>query len=162
MGEIMDNKCECGCGGEAKKSKRFIRGHQNRGSNHPMWNGGKIVDSYGYTLIHKPGHSRANAYGYVKEHILMAEKALGKSLPPKAVVHHHTPEQLIVCQDQTYHMLLHQRERALADCGHADWRKCKRCHTYDDPNNLRRDGVHSACDNEYQHNLRESKKRIAA
>lgn len=41
--------------------------------------------------------------------------ALGKSLPTKAVVHHmnedkldNRPENLVICPDQAYHMLLHK------------------------------------------------------
>jgi hypothetical protein len=33
-------------------------------------------------------------------------------------------------------MLLHQRMRALAACGHADWRSCALCGEYDDLANL--------------------------
>ena len=45
-------------------------------------------------------------------HRVRAEQALGRPLPPKAVVHHadgsradHAP--LVICQNQTYHLLLH-------------------------------------------------------
>lgn len=127
----LSRLCQCGCGGKVKESKQFISGHQNRGSNHPQWNGGRTVDSYGYTLIHMREHPRANTYGYVKEHILKAERALGKLLPPKSVVHHHTTNQLVICQDQKYHLLLHRRAKALSECCYANWRKCKRCHQYD-------------------------------
>lgn len=45
-----------------------------------------------------------------------AERALGHCLPPLAVVHHHTYEgdksQLVICQDQGYHTLLHERMAA--------------------------------------------------
>lgn len=42
-----------------------------------------------------------------------AEAALGKPLPPRAVVHHHSyyPEMLVICQDQGYHSLLEMRAR---------------------------------------------------
>lgn len=50
-------------------------------------------------------------------HRLRAERALGKPLPGKVVVHHadgskHPNAQLVICQDQAYHMLLHARMRA--------------------------------------------------
>jgi hypothetical protein len=58
----------------------------------------------------------------VYEHILLAERALGKPLPPKAVVHHmngdkadnYTPFNLVICPDQAYHLLLHRRMKELA------------------------------------------------
>ena len=67
----------------------------------------------------------------------MAEQALGHALPLGAVVHHvdgqqglDNPNALVICQDQAYHLLLHQRLRALRVCGHADWRKCSYCKNY--------------------------------
>ena len=100
-------------------------------------------------------HPRANKRGYVREDDLIAEKALGKPLPFGTLVHHHTPEQLVVCQDQTYHMLLHRRQRAFETCGHANWRKCNFCHQYDIPEKLslpkkpRGQTYHKSCATEY-------------
>ena len=155
--EIPKGFCQCGCGGETrlapytwarkamKKGEpiRFISGHQLRefqgktGSDHPNWKGGRSNASRGYINITKPDHPRAKNYHQVHEHILIAEKALGKYLPLKAVVHHHTPEQLVICENQAYHKFIHQRTEALRACGHANWRKCNFCHQYDDPKNLR-------------------------
>lgn len=75
-------------------------------SNKGRW----IHKTTGYVLIWVPQK------GLVYEHRELAEKALGKPLPNGAVVHHmrgpadnHAPFDLIVCPNQEYHQLLHQR-----------------------------------------------------
>lgn len=77
-------------------------------------------------------------------HRVVAEMALGRPLPKGAIVHHidgdklnNFSSNLLVCPDQAYHKLIHQRADALKACGHADWLKCKFCHQYDAPENLR-------------------------
>lgn len=52
------------------------------------------------------------------EHIVVAERALGKPLPNGAVVHHvnldthdNRPCNLVICPDEAYHRLLHKRMR---------------------------------------------------
>jgi hypothetical protein len=55
----------------------------------------------------------------IPEHVMLAERALGRKLPDGAVVHHmnedkldnYTPLNLVICPDQAYHMLLHKRIR---------------------------------------------------
>jgi hypothetical protein len=146
--------CECGCGHAApiatytnsrrgyKRGEpvRFVHGHHARGSRHPFWNGGRRLSAYGYVLLWMPEHRRADAQGYVLEHVAVAEAALGGPLPPRAVVHHinrnredNSRGNLVVCQDHAYHMLIHRRERALDACGNPNWRKCKHCGEYADP-----------------------------
>jgi hypothetical protein len=73
--------CKCGCGEQIKinnpKKKKlifFVNHHNSKGENHPMWNGGKRKDGYGYVLIWKPDHYFASVLGYVKEHRLVYEK----------------------------------------------------------------------------------------
>lgn len=68
----------------------------------------------GYVMVKKDGK-------LTYEHIVLAEKALGKPLPKGAIVHHmnedrednHTPFNLIVCPSQEYHLLLHKRMKEL-------------------------------------------------
>lgn len=157
----MNGLCECGCGNPApvakqtrsilghKKGKpiRFISGHNGRlqpeGELSPRWNGGKTTDSNGYVQVRNRNHPKAHKNGYIWEHRLLAEKALGKQLPDFAPVHHFNGEKslnengnLVVCQDNTYHRLLHVRYRALIACGNAHWRKCSFCKEHDDPSNM--------------------------
>ncbi|MCF8532418.1 MAG: HNH endonuclease [Reyranella sp.] len=97
-----------------------------------------------YRALFRPDHPRADTYGYVLEHVLVVETAMGKPLPEKAEVHHingvpsdNDNSNLVACEDRAYHKLLHRRQRALDACGHADWRKCPYCKLYDDPANMR-------------------------
>jgi len=58
------------------------------GAGHPDWRGGRIVDKHGYILVHNPDHPSANSGGYVREHRLVMEAALGRPLTRTEVVHH--------------------------------------------------------------------------
>ena len=174
--------CQCGCGKKTKiakqnltkycwikgQPKRFINHHNAKFIPHPSgekashWKGGKRF-IMGYLQIHMPKHPRASIQGYVMEHILISEKILNKFLPQKAVIHHHPKNpslQLVICENQGYHLLLHRRQIALRACGHANWRKCQFCKQYDDPRNLKiyhhQAPHHILCRHEYrlQHEYR--------
>jgi hypothetical protein len=58
------------------------------GSLNPNWRGGKTKHSKGYIYVWCPTHHRADKHGYVFEHILVAEKMLGRPLAPDEVVDH--------------------------------------------------------------------------
>lgn len=109
----------------------------------PNWKGGVTYTPKGYRCLHRPGHPRAGPNGYVPEHILLAEKAFGKPLPPLAVVHHVTGRKhgpLVICQDEGYHQLTHARLRAFLACGNPRFRKCvkrfQRIESYVLPNSV--------------------------
>ena len=74
---------------------------------------------HGYVWIWAPGHPRAKSKR-MQEHILIAEKALGRYIPREVEVHHfdevrghNENNNLVICQDQQYHALLHRRARVL-------------------------------------------------
>ena len=121
-------------------------------------------------LVYQPKHPYAGNYGYVKEARLIVEASIGKYLSRRSVVHHadgnpHNNQRgnLVVCEDQGYHLLLHRRARAYLATGHANWRICRFCGCYDAPTNLRiyrrgpnKDSVaHASCMNTYMRERRE-------
>ncbi len=55
---------------------------------HPNWKGGRITDNDGYIKVRFPKHPRSDSGGYVLEHILVAEQALGEYIPKGHVIHH--------------------------------------------------------------------------
>lgn len=88
---------------------------ERRGANHPMWRGGRYVHR-GYVMLKSPSHPRADRCGYVPEHVLIAERAVGHFLPSSSPVHHanlnpgdNRNGNLVVCENQGYHRLLHHR-----------------------------------------------------
>lgn len=115
-----------------------------------------------YHIIKKKGISK-------RQHVWVAEEALGKPLPSRAEVHHvdgnklnNTPTNLVICPSDTYHMLIEQRTRSYEACGHADWLKCWVCKKWDDQSNLfvkkSGRGFHRDCQNSYYRDLRKMKK----
>ena len=117
-----------------------------------------------------PGSGWSDALGYKYrenngerkfEHTAIAERVLGRAFPAGAVMHHvdenpsnNDPTNLVLCPSQAYHMLLHQRQRAINASGHADWRKCPFCKQYSDPNLMSQNGGggyrHPKCHAAYQ------------
>ena len=55
---------------------------------HWNWKGGRRIHAAGYVMVKTPAHLRASKGGYVFEHILVMEKALGKSILRLEMVHH--------------------------------------------------------------------------
>lgn len=107
--------CHCGCGlaapiarqNESKRGYvkgrpcRFLPGHNQR----------RAALKGKYKQLVRDGV-------IVCEHVVIAERALGRPLPAGAEVHHvdenshnNAPSNLVICQDKAYHKLLHYRAR---------------------------------------------------
>ncbi len=151
--------CECQCGQQVKK--RFVLGHNAKGSNNRSWKGGRRKSGR-YTCHLMPEHPNADKQGYVFAHVLIAENALGKFLPIGTIVHHidedgnnNHKNNLVICQDRAYHNLLHQRMRALKAFGNPNARKCKFCKQWGVPDGtwytkLGEGSRHKRCHAEYE------------
>lgn len=128
------NTCECGCGqitpitqrsntrnGHVKGlPRRFVLGHNSRT--------GKATKATKY-LAKKHRGRRMLA------HVVIAEAALGRPLPSGAQVHHvdgnkfnNANSNLVICQNQKYHRLLHVRQRVLMAGGDPNTQRiCTTC-----------------------------------
>lgn len=58
------------------------------GAANPMWKGGRCFDTAGYVLVKMREHPNASPQGYVREHRLVMERALGRLLERHEQVHH--------------------------------------------------------------------------
>lgn len=111
--------CNIGCGPSGLCSKhykqRWYLKQQGRTELIVRTSKERWINKYtGYVMVKQDGR-------LTYEHIVLAEKALGKKLPSGAIVHHmnedrsdnHSPFNLVICPDQEYHMLLHKRMKEL-------------------------------------------------
>ncbi len=124
-----------------------------RGSKNPNWRGGfsssscvecgSIFSAPRWEMKHRRYCSRLCYWRArldpnrrrIRVHDKIAEKVLGKILPSIAVVHHinhlkkdNRNSNLIICENQAYHLFLHARERILKVRGNPNTDKiCSRC-----------------------------------
>jgi len=140
----MNQLCGCGCGSRVRLPEHtFLYQHHTRGENSPSWNGGKTTDRFGRLRVKARGHHRADSNGYVFAHVLIVEAALGKPVPSRHPTHHadsdptnNANDNLVLCEDNAYHMLIELRTRAYRACGHASWRKCQHCGVWEPPDKI--------------------------
>lgn len=64
----------------------YLQGSHGKGSRHWAFKKGYYIKD-GYVFVHCPDHPKAQR-GYVKEHVLVLEKSLGRYLKSGEVVHH--------------------------------------------------------------------------
>ena len=84
-----------------------------KGKNHPNWKGGRGIKT-GYMTVFMPEHPRANNIRRVFEHILVAEKKLGRPILKSEPIHHvdldrlnNNPSNLEVLTSHSEHQQLH-------------------------------------------------------
>lgn len=95
------------------------------------------MDDRGYILETCKGHPKARIgrSDYVYQHVLIAERVLGRYLPDGAEVHHVDEDKtnninhnLVICENHAYHMALHARTRIVKAGGIPDIHKvCGSC-----------------------------------
>lgn len=148
-------------------------GTKARRSHGPNWKGGRRINSKGYVELYLPEHPRSRGNGYVAEHIVLAERAVGKPLPSGAQVHHvngdradNRPENLVVCQGRAHHALIHVRMRAVMAGHPADWKQCHHCGGWAAPTDLliykRHAASHPECARPAERNRNRGQKSAAS
>lgn len=139
-----------------------------RRERHHFWTGGHSTVN-GYKTTKVDGHPRGGKRGYVFDHILVVEAAMGKYLREGTEVHHvdrtktnNANNNIVACHDIAYHQLLHRRQRALDACGDANWLMCTYCKQWGPPSDVfqrsnRPSAYHQTCNARY---YRERARRI--
>lgn len=110
------------------KARNSAKRNQWR-ENNSNWKGGRYIDEHGYVEVYQPGNAHARSAGYVREHILVAEKMLGRSLvyygqydQRNEEVHHingnkqdNRPENLLVVTASEHRKIHHSVAKEMVD-----------------------------------------------
>lgn len=94
---------------------RILMREKALGENNPMWNGGRTIKC-GYVCLHKPEHPFCNSNGYIKEHRLIMEEHLGRTLNREEHIHHRNNNKLdnrlsnLQLVTNSEHIKLHRKE----------------------------------------------------
>lgn len=133
---INNHKCFNGCekswfrkGEHHNISTEFKKG-EFTGNKHPLWKGGKHKLGNGYIVEYCPNHPRAYR-NKVYQHILVAEKKIGRLLNISEAVHHingikddNRIDNIIVCKNDTEHFKYHHLKT-----WSRKYNKCQKCGT---------------------------------
>jgi hypothetical protein len=141
----------------AKHCSKSCADVSRSGCGNGRWKGGVHITEDGYVMAWAPWHHKAK-HNKVLQHVLIAEKALGHKLPPRAVVHHFNEikgdnrnKNLVICENIRYHSLLHARQRIASRNADPNTQKiCFHCDSVKDrtsfyKNRTTGDGLSSHC-----------------
>lgn len=99
-------------GEHRSRSTEFKKGEMSR-EKHPLWKGGRRNTVNGYIMVNVPNHPRAYR-NEVYEHIIIAERKLGRYLEDNERVHHingikydNRPENIMIFGSHKEHMRHH-------------------------------------------------------
>lgn len=123
----MTGLCECGCGNPTtiahinRSARGWVKGQPKRFIlGHGRWKGLGPTARNAYKQVFVAQRDRRGSRDFEAEHVLVAERALGHRLPHKSHVHHvdgnrlnNAPSNLVICENNAYHRLLHFRTRIL-------------------------------------------------
>ncbi len=122
---------------------------------------GRSIHNEGYIFLKLPSHPRANAFGFVYEHIVVAEKHI-RYLKPGEEVHHlngirddNKPENLEIIESKGKHRREHARLRVAKAGGNPDTQRiCAKCHILKMKIEFSSNPMCKPCSAEYQRNYR--------
>jgi hypothetical protein len=101
---------------ELKKGIKLSESTKQKMRGRTPWNyKGKTTNDQGYILRHAPKHPEADQHGQIREHRLIVEKHIGRTLQKSEVVHHvnevrndNRIQNLMVFRTNTTHLRFHR------------------------------------------------------